>query len=182
VKLLLIATVAFLVSSPPHRAFADEWGCEVLLCAASADPSWHSVPQCHSPMGRLIQAMKKPGFSWPTCPEGGSGKPGYERFEDCPPGWTATGGGSNPHQQVGLNPLCMRTGNDCDAAKKRFQELSERRLSKIDKDEVIRIYRNERKCEYVEYSARPRREKPYYFDVVNRTTASRQRFYFDLQD
>lgn len=51
---------------------ASEWGCEVLLCASSSNPSWRGVPACHLPMYRLISAMKRPGFSWPTCPEGGA--------------------------------------------------------------------------------------------------------------
>ena len=48
---------------------ASEWGCEVLLCASSSNPSWRGVPACHPPMNRLISAMKKPGFDWPTCHE-----------------------------------------------------------------------------------------------------------------
>lgn len=84
---LLMLSVAFpnLLATP---AKASEWGCEVLLCAASSHPSWRGVDTCHPPMERLISAMKKPGFSWPTCPEGGAGKPGYEKYAECPAGWT----------------------------------------------------------------------------------------------
>ena len=49
----------------PAPAAASEWGCEVLLCASSSNPSWRGVPACHPPMTRLISAMKKPGFHWP---------------------------------------------------------------------------------------------------------------------
>ena len=58
----------------PAPAAASEWGCEVLLCASSSNPSWRGVPACHPPMNRLISAMKKPGFDWPTCPEAGTGR------------------------------------------------------------------------------------------------------------
>ena len=67
----------------PDRAEASEWGCEVLLCASSSNPSWRGVPACHAPMYRLISAMGNWGFSWPTCPEAGTGKPGYEAYDDC---------------------------------------------------------------------------------------------------
>lgn len=28
-------------------AQASDWGCEVLLCASSSNPSWRGVPACH---------------------------------------------------------------------------------------------------------------------------------------
>ena len=69
----LTATATILAAatwlSSPDRAEASEWGCEVLLCASSSNPSWRGVPACHPPMYRLISAMKGWGFSWPTCPE-----------------------------------------------------------------------------------------------------------------
>lgn len=71
----------------PAPAAASEWGCEVLLCASSSNPSWRGVSACHPPMNRLISAMKKPGFDWPTCPEAGTGSPGHERYADCPEGY-----------------------------------------------------------------------------------------------
>jgi len=76
--------------SESRLATASEWGCEILLCASSSNPSWRGVPACHPPMNRLISAMKRPSFSWPTCPEAGTGRPGYEQFEECPVGWAAT--------------------------------------------------------------------------------------------
>ena len=82
VVLGLVLTAAAL----PAPATASEWGCEVLLCASSSNPSWRGVSACHPPMNRLISAMKKPGFDWPTCPEAGTGSPGHERYADCPEG------------------------------------------------------------------------------------------------
>ncbi|NEJ83261.1 hypothetical protein GR268_43065, partial [Rhizobium leguminosarum] len=70
------------------KAEDASWGCQVLLCAASQNPSWHGVPYCVPPMTKLIAAMKEPGFSWPICHEANAGKPGRESYEDCPAGTT----------------------------------------------------------------------------------------------
>lgn len=70
------------------KAEDASWGCQVLLCAASKNPSWHGVAYCVPPMTKLIAAMKEPGFSWPICHEANAGKPGRENYEDCPAGTT----------------------------------------------------------------------------------------------
>lgn len=66
-----LTATAGIVSAATWMAFtydveASEWGCEVLLCASSSNPSWRGVPACRPPMYRLISAMKGWGFSWPT--------------------------------------------------------------------------------------------------------------------
>src|SRR6478735_5267175 len=81
----ILLSVSATVSGAP--ATASDWGCEVLLCAASSNPSWRGVASCHPPMKRLISAMKKPGFDWPTCPAAGTGSPGFERYAACPKGY-----------------------------------------------------------------------------------------------
>lgn len=52
-----LAALAF----APTGAEAEDasWGCQVLLCAASQNPSWQGVPYCVPPMKRLIAAMSK---------------------------------------------------------------------------------------------------------------------------
>lgn len=90
---------------------ASEWGCEVLLCASSSNPAWRGVPACHPPMYRLISAMKGWGFSWPTSPEAGTGKPGYEAYDECPVGWSV--GSSNQDPAVGQDDLCVQARNTC---------------------------------------------------------------------
>ena len=96
------------------KAEDAEWGCQVLLCAASKNPSWHGVPYCVPPMRKLITAMSKPGFSWPICHEAKSGKPGHETYEDCPAGTTvgysSTGGDNNWR---GEPDQCIKTVNVC---------------------------------------------------------------------
>lgn len=123
-----------------ERAQAGEWGCEVLLCASSSNPSWRGVPACHAPMYRLISAMRGWSFSWPTCPEAGTGKPGYEAYDECPAGWSVSHG-SQGHGG-GPADLCVQARNTCPAG---FGERDD--------------------CQQTITMPRPRREDPYYFNI-----------------
>ncbi|MGV1760529.1 hypothetical protein ACQZ6F_27425 [Rhizobium sp. A22-96] len=175
----LVGLIAFGSSFAP--AHADEWGCEVLLCAASDNPSWHGVESCHPPMQRLITAMGEPGFSWPTCTEGGTGKPGYERFADCPTGWQpAQGEEDSGHGLSEDLSLCTRTVNVCGSK----QSDSDNRGGNdpIDVDRITRVYSSSSTCEYSESIARPLREQPYYFDLPGEQGGAPERHYFDLEE
>ena len=149
-----------LTASCPQLAAASEWGCEVLLCAASSSPGWHGVAECHPPMERLISAMTQPGFAWPTCPEGGTGEPGHEEFEECPAGWSAAPG---ELQRDGLSrqklSRCSREVNKC--------------RGRVNFD-------GNGNCRFTEFMARPRREQPYFFDLADPSTRETTRFYFSL--
>jgi hypothetical protein len=134
------------------RAKAGEWGCEVLLCASSSNPSWHAVPSCHPPMDRLIAAMGSWDFSWPTCPEAGMGRPGYERYGDCPAGWTI-GYSQSGRASRGEPDLCTKSSGPC-------------------------ATRNG--CNDAVSMARRLRSDPYYFDVQT-GDGSMSRHWFDLQ-
>ena len=136
VTVLSSAGCLFLAES----AQAGEWGCEVLLCASSSNPSWRGVPACHAPMYRLISAMRGWGFSWPTCPEAGTGKPGYEAYDECPAGWNV----SRSSQGHGGGPadLCVRVRNTCPTGFGKRED-----------------------CQQTITMPRPRREDPYYFDI-----------------
>jgi hypothetical protein len=136
IAMILSATVW---SSLGDRAEASEWGCEVLLCASSSNPSWRGVPACHPPMNRLISAMGKWGFSWPTCLEAGTGKPGYETYEECPAGWSV--GPSSQDHGGGQSDVCVQVRNTCP--------------SDFGRDG----------CQETVTMARPLREDPYYFDI-----------------
>ena len=47
-------------------AYADDWGCQVMLCMSNpAGPM--AVAECVPPMQRLYDAMSRKGFQWPTC-------------------------------------------------------------------------------------------------------------------
>uniref|UniRef100_Q11N40 Uncharacterized protein n=1 Tax=Chelativorans sp. (strain BNC1) TaxID=266779 RepID=Q11N40_CHESB len=141
-KLASIATVVFTGAwaSLADHTEASEWGCEVLLCASSSDPSWRGVPACHPPMHRLISAMDRPGFSWPTCPEAGTGRPGYERYDECPEGWSV--GYRNQDRGGGEPNLCVQVRNTCPAG-----------------------FRSREDCQQIVSMPRPVRENPYYVDI-----------------
>jgi len=141
-KLTAIATVLSGAGclSLADRAEASEWGCEVLLCASSSNPSWRGVPACHPPMHRLISAMRGWGFSWPTCPEAGTGKPGYEVYDDCPAGWSI--GYSDQDHGGGQPDLCVQVRNTCPSGSGGRDD-----------------------CQQTVTMPRPLREEPYYFDI-----------------
>lgn len=142
VRLALMASVlsAAACLSLSDRAAASEWGCEVLLCASSSNPSWRGVPACHPPMNRLISAMGKWGFSWPTCPEAGTGKPGYEAYEQCPAGWNV--GSSGQDHGGGQGDLCVQVRNTCPNG-----------------------FGGRDGCEESITMSRPLRKDPYFFDI-----------------
>ncbi|WP_244483828.1 hypothetical protein [Rhizobium sp. Root482] len=169
----------------PHcmagTAKAGEWGCEVLLCAASANPSWHSVESCHPPMEKLISAMKSPGFSWPTCPEGGAGEPGYEKYAECPPGWNPANARAPQDRIRPQEPSqCARTVKRCKSRYSHFGNLGGRRRETT-KDGVTRIFSGNNSCIYREYKRRPLRTDPYYFDIRDDATGEHDRYWFSLQ-
>jgi hypothetical protein len=178
----LIILVGIVSLAQLRGAKASEWGCEVLLCAASSNPSWRSVAECHSPMERLIDAMKRPGFSWPTCPEGGSGQPGYEQYADCPAGWSAV---AAPDKYGRSNSAtlsqCTRTASSCQGRRDSSGSGSSNRLTPTTADGLIRVPVGKNGCDYRDYIARPRRKEPYYFDIENQDSATSSRHYFELR-
>jgi len=132
-----LAAACFLL---PDRAEASEWGCQVLLCASSSNPAWRGVPACHPPMYRLISAMGKWGFAWPTCPEAGTGRPGYEAYDECPAGWSVRS--SNQEHGTGRDDLCVQVRNSCPLG-----------------------FGGRDGCEQMLTMPRPLRDDPYYFDI-----------------
>ncbi|WP_117196066.1 hypothetical protein [Rhizobium terrae] len=171
VAVTLSFALPFLALAP--KATADEWGCTVLLCAASTNPSWHGVPECRPPMQKLISAMRRPGFSWPTCPEGGAGKPGYEKFAECPVGWTETSNETGSGDNAGNGELsrCMRQVNDCAGYNSDRQRPSS-------ESQIQSVWGEG--CQRTDYMARPLRDQPYFFDMRDEQTGTLTRFYFDL--
>lgn len=143
VRMISMATVlsAAVFASLTDRTAASEWGCEVLLCASSSNPAWRGVPACHPPMQRLISAMGNWGFSWPTCPEAGTGKPGYEAYDECPSGWSV--GSSNQDHGGGQGDLCIQVRNRCPSG-----------------------YGGRDGCQETVTMPRPVREDPHYFDIM----------------
>lgn len=141
---------------------ASEWGCEVMLCASSSNPAWRGVPACHPPMNRLISAMKRSGFSWPTCPEAGTGRAGYEQFEDCPEGW-AEADDPNSDRHGGVKSHCVRTVISCGQGR------------------AARSGRDGESCTRAEHMARAQRREPYYFDINSDSGNATTRHWFSLR-
>ncbi len=155
---LLLAS-AFSAITPSASMAADtDWGCQIILCAASQNPTWRGVPYCISPMQKLIRAMAKPRFKWPTCPAAASGRPGYEHFDDCPAGYEPSrpqidGGGVAPYA---LSQCKKVTGCQTDL-------LLEESAS----------------CTEAKVMERPIRTKPHYLDIPQKNGETK-RFWFDL--
>lgn len=143
-------------------ATASEWGCEVLLCAASSNPSWRGVASCHPPMTRLISAMKEPGFDWPTCPEAGTGSPGFERYAPCPEGYRV-GSSLDRNGFAREANLCVKTVNVCQG-------------------KAHGLYNSDRQqgCIQTVSVSRPLRSEPYFFDIRNDTSGQTERHWFEL--
>ena len=55
---MLSIPFAFYFTSPSQ---ASDWGCEVLLCAASSNPSWHDVASCRPPDGETDHGDEEAG-------------------------------------------------------------------------------------------------------------------------
>jgi hypothetical protein len=176
----MLLSIAF-SSLPSHHAQASEWGCEVLLCAASSNPSWHGVETCHPPMEKLILAMKTPGFSWPTCPEGGAGKPGYVKYANCPAGW-APAAGDDPRDKgfSGEASRCTRQVMTCRGGRG-FSRFTGKGYTETMADGVTRVYAGDSSCVYTEYKPRALPSEPHYFDIKDEATGQPNRFWFDLQ-
>ncbi|WP_421405578.1 hypothetical protein [Agrobacterium fabrum] len=176
--LAIIASIAF-AGSVAKSASASEWGCEVLLCAASSNPSWQGVASCHPPMEKLISAMKKPGFSWPLCEEGGAGSPGYDRYVECPAGWTPTNGDNASSISTEGQSRCMRVVNQCGAGHRSFNSsIGGQRQTTT--DGLTRVFSEKNNCSFTEYRARPLRNDPYFFDIKTDQTSQSSRFWFSL--
>lgn len=168
-----------LSTSTASQAADASWGCQVLLCAASENPSWHATPYCVPPMTKLIAAMKLPGFSWPICHEAKAGKPGREDYEPCPAGWTATSSDtSSGHSSSSVQNVCSRDLGNCNSR-------TTRNAAKEVKEGVVtrEVYsdsgHNNSSCNLIQTQPRKPRTKPYYFDIPN-SKGEKQRFWFDL--
>jgi hypothetical protein len=165
---------AFAAPVMPAKAEDASWGCHVLLCAASQNPSWRGVPYCVPPMSRLIAAMKEPGFSWPICHEANTGKPGHEIYDDCPVGTTVGYSSQGDNGWRGEPDQCIKTVDVCRSPGQRGSDAGLRGT-------VIRRSFGDRGDSCVEQIAtpRPRRADPYFFDIPN-DSGAKQRFWFNL--
>ena len=81
-----ISIFAALFSVPATAALGQDasFGCKVLLCAASSNPSWSGIPYCAPVMQQLFHDLAK-GGNWPTCPEGATSGIAYQPYQQCSP-------------------------------------------------------------------------------------------------
>ncbi len=87
--------VLFMGATLPLQAFADDYGCKVLLCLANPNGPM-AVSECVPPISQLFRDMAKPKPpAFPTCDmaEGPNGKSyakqGISYYDPCPEGTTA---------------------------------------------------------------------------------------------
>ena len=59
-------TVGLTLGSTATQAQDASFGCKVLLCAMSTNPSWSGVPYCVPVMNQLFSQLAV-GGSWPVC-------------------------------------------------------------------------------------------------------------------
>ncbi|QWW72503.1 hypothetical protein [Rhizobium sp. WYJ-E13] len=175
--LILAAIMVGSASAPsvtPANAEDASWGCQVLLCAASQNPSWHGVPYCVPPMTKLIAAIKEPGFSWPICHEANAGKPGHESYDDCPAGTTVGYSSQGENGWRGEPDQCVKTVDVCRSPGQRASDAGL-------KGAVIRRNFGDRgdSCIAQIATPRPRRADPYFFDIPDEQGV-KQRFWFNL--
>ncbi len=156
----LAALVAAAGSSPVAKAAGADWGCQVLLCAASSAPSWHQVPYCVPPMMKLITAMARPHYSWPLCHGAGTEAPGFERYEACPTGFSIGYSSQGSDHNWNREPdVCIKRVDRCSRG--------------------FNYERNE--CIETVTQPRPLRAKPYFFDI-RQSSGKAERFWFDLNE
>ena len=102
---------AMCASVAPARAQDASFGCKVLLCALSSNPSWTGVPYCGPVMSQLFSILNN-GGSWPTCDAANVSPVGYNPYAACPPGSTAV---SLTNSRSGSSYVADSAGNSCGA-------------------------------------------------------------------
>lgn len=141
-----------------NNAKASEWGCEVLLCAASNNPSWQQIPFCQPPMTKLIACLSATNpCSWPQCTQAGTGAPGHDPYEQCPTGW---------------NPRSSNEGE-------RGTKLLDQCARQVANSDCI----NGRDCDThkLEIQPRARRSDPYFFNIKDDATGKVGTHWFNLR-
>ncbi|MBY5639841.1 hypothetical protein HFO39_34740 [Rhizobium leguminosarum] len=174
--IVVSALTAAAIGLPAIGAKAEDasWGCQVLLCAASKNPSWHGVAYCVPPMTKLIAAMKEPGFSWPICHEANAGKPGRENYEDCPAGTTVGYSSQGDGGWRGEPDRCTKMVDVCHSPIERNANARQSGMT------MGRSFGNGLDgCIQQIATPRPRRADPYFFDIPN-DQGMKERFWFNL--
>jgi hypothetical protein len=166
------AFAVLLIAASPSAVGAQEasFGCKVLMCAASQNPSWDGVPYCVPVMHMLFAQMKFWRFSWPICHEAGTGEPGYEPYEPCPKGaWPVTAAEDLAQSET----ASLSSGELAFCARERPAPLP-------GTPDWFRASAALQVVPDIEVFPRQRRNKPYFFDVPD-SAGGHQRVYFDVR-
>ncbi|PDT50965.1 MULTISPECIES: hypothetical protein [Sinorhizobium] len=184
------AGLAALAFAPTGAKAQDaSWGCQILLCAASQNPSWQGVPYCVPPMKKLITEMAKPGFDWPICREAKAGEPGRQEFEDCPAGSrpTSSSDGDDSGFRRTEEDQCVRIVDRCEnrgEINRLYGKGDNQRngvtVRTIGSNSDNYGNRANRGCKVQVTSPRPRRANPWFFDIPN-DKGVKERVWFNLR-
>jgi hypothetical protein len=193
IRTLTFGAILAASSEAPAKAQDAEFGCKVLLCAAATNPSWPSIPYCVPVMNQLYAIMRSLRFRWPVCTAAGTGAPGYEPYQPCPPGWQETGQNTqtssvaNGGSDTGVSSSMSSGGSDL-CARRLQQQPSGRPLQASVPGGQIQcsagdgdnggVINSGQMC--IEYMPRPRNERPYYFDMRN-TEGNQSRVWFNVR-
>ncbi len=156
---VIMGTMLALIATSPVSAQDASFGCKVLLCAAASNPNWRGIAYCVPVMSQLFSMMKRRGFSWPICPEGKTGAPQYEPFEECANGWTSV----RVEEQSVLNDP---NGTSCARRRATSEPASQ-------------SDRTDRPQDRFEIMARTQRSEPWYVTVD--AGDGPRRFYFNVE-
>lgn len=162
------------------------FGCKILLCVASPNPSWQGVPYCVPPVLKLLGIRKVHPSYWPSCPEAGTHKPGYAQYEDCPAGTAPTTINRDSDHGGNLRgaPACAKSVQvACSTPYNRDNHFGD--YQQIDGHSRFTNYAGIQRvgnvCTTTEIIPRPRRKDPYYFDIRNKDSGKVSRYYFNLK-
>ena len=166
-RLILVFGIASTTIFTPVALAEDEFGCKVLLCAASENPSWRGVPYCVPVMAELYSMMNAWSFTWPVCTSAGAGGPGYEQYDDCPAGWTA--GVINSGSSSGVISVVGSSGQHvCQKQSQSFFGCNDK-----SSPSSVSTYGGNSCLQTI---PRPLRADPYYFDIPEH-----KRVYFNVR-
>jgi hypothetical protein len=186
----LLPAIAWVVvgfTTVDAKAQDASFGCKILLCVASQHPSWQGVSYCVPPVLKLLAIRKvHPGY-WPSCPEAGTGKPGYAEYEDCPAGTTPTtinresGHGGNmrgtPACAKPVQVPCSTLYHRDHSGKGDYQQIEDH--GRPTNNVTIRRVGN--LCATTQVIPRLHRKDPYYFDILDKGSGKLSRYYFTLR-
>jgi hypothetical protein len=159
-RLYALVLIAGMLMPLPAAAQEASVGCQVLLCASSRNPSWKGVPFWVPVMQRLFRDLRR-GGSWPSCPEGVVGRPGYEPFKACP-----------------ANAVPASQGRADDGGLRLGDPSGDLCAVRIKPPRSCWVTQGDCQARY-ELSPRPRRAEPWFVDIG--TPAGTNRFRFSLE-